>query len=113
MHSYKNNSTTIFTEDCVEFDTSFHGSDINNYESHKQYAKGCGMRDSAKDCQLLCASVHNCDVFTYEVSTKYCFLKKYEGFERISVPGLISGIKFCNYHKGPNSEKIGHGTVYI
>ena len=69
------------------------------------------MRESPKQCQRLCYKVSQCDVFTYDVAQKHCWLFKSDGIERVSSAEMISGTKGCSYHYGPNNERIGHGIL--
>ena len=69
------------------------------------------MRESPKECQRLCYKVSQCDVFTYDVANKHCWVFKSDEIERVSSAGMISGTNDCRFTYGPNNERIGHGIV--
>ena len=101
----------MIIENCIEFDTEFNGQSMNELESHPDYGAGCGMQDTAKDCQLLCFKTPNCHLFTYDVTQKYCWLKKHDITGRSFALGKISGSRSCGYRIGPNTERLGHGII--
>ena len=79
---------------CFEIDTDLVGNDINVDQSDKEYGSGAGMRNSVRECQELCQSRTECNVFTYKTGTKECWLKTTES-EKLFQSGVISGPKFC------------------
>ena len=79
---------------CYEFDTDFNGNDINSNEDDVHFARGDGRRDSAQECQQLCASTIGCEFFTYHPDRKSCFLKTSD-VGRKTFYGAISGPKSC------------------
>ena len=87
------------------------GQPINGDASHEEFGGGCGMRESPKECQRLCYKVRHCDVFTYDLAQKSCWLFKADEIERIKATGMISGTGGCGFQYGPNNEQIGHGIV--
>ena len=101
----------MIIENCIEFDTEFSGESMNELESHEDYGAGCGMQDTAKDCQLLCEKTPYCHVFTYDVAQKHCWLKKHYFTGRSFALGKISGRLNCFYKNGPNDERLGHGKI--
>ena len=49
--------------------------------------------DSAQDCQKYCQEYKECEVFTYFLTSKKCFIKSQAGKKEAS--HAISGPKYC------------------
>ena len=49
--------------------------------------------DSAEDCQKYCQEYKECEVFTYFLTSKKCFIKSQAGKKEAS--HAISGPKYC------------------
>ena len=49
--------------------------------------------DSAQDCQKYCQEYKECEVFTYFIGSKKCFIKSKTGKKEAS--HAISGPKYC------------------
>ena len=79
---------------CFEIDINFVGNDINADQSDKDYGSGAGIRNSVRECQELCQSRAECNVFTYKTVSKACWLKRNEPM-KLFQSGVISGPKFC------------------
>lgn len=69
---------------CLERDTDYWGGDLVSF-------KGC---ESAEACRAYCTHTDGCTAFTYVPMRRRCYLK-WEGAQKITVVGHISGPRCC------------------
>ena len=94
----------------MEYDTDFVGKNMESYSEGQEDKwgsnddecgngcgvwKGCALRESVKECLVLCKITPGCVVFTYNVTHKICKLKTSDSGRKFS-PGQISGRLGCH-----------------
>lgn len=70
---------------CYMSDTDFPGNDVDRIE---------GRVYSARECQRLCQGLSTCERWTYQPTTKSCYLKSGAGGPTFA-SGLVSGPRIC------------------
>ena len=79
---------------CFQGNLDRYGADVNIDPADPLHAKTRGDTESARECQDLCKSREDCEVFTYAHNTKNCYLKTNQARFKANI-NMTSGPKVC------------------